>query len=125
MDLEKMILTINMKEKSNELRSEFDNSVFQSRVDTCKIAQGVFGNFIIQGLMGLMDKYSNFSLACPHKKGFSFGYNLPNFDDSIMPSFFKPTGKLWQVTIIIKGKVEKDPKFYMVGTLKLYGSRIV
>ena len=123
MDLERMSLTINIKEKSNELRSEFDISVFQSRVDTCKIAQGVFGNYIIQGLMGLMENYSNFSLACPHKKGFYYAYNLPSFDDSFLPTFFKSQNKAWEVTVTVKGKLTKNSKVFLIGILRIYGMR--
>ena len=120
-ELEKATVSFDFREKSHESLSYFDNTVMTSRVDSCKMGQGVLGNLFVKILMVNIEKFSNLLITCPFKKGFYYIYNLPSIDDSFYPPFVQKTYRPWLLNIVIKSKVARKPKYFMLTTLKLYG----
>lgn len=85
----------------------YDLNVLSSNVDSCKAAQGLFGNYIIKFLLMSNVKFSNFKADCPQKKGFYYAYNFPAPENpkDFIPSFMPAPAEFWQLTIIGRAKV--------------------
>lgn len=123
MDTKKSLYSFNLKVKSSESKKDYDVDVFTSNVDSCQAAKGVFGNFIIKFLQTNLDKYSNFKVECPQKKGFYYAYNFPVPLDftSFLPSFIPNRSSIWQLTIISRAKVSKNQAAVLALQLQIRG----
>ena len=120
-DLEKLMVTFAIKRKSNQNLAEFDQTIIQGKIDTCKIGEGMFGSYILTSLMADFTKYSNFQLTCPHKKGFLYLSNFPRVDESVFPSFVPKQKTLFELTVVCMAKLPKRPKLASFLSLKVYG----
>lgn len=125
-ELRKMIITFTIRIKSSPKRQDFDLLVFQSNVDTCKVSQGVLGNFVIRSLISTL-KDTNFNFECPLKKGFFYLYNIPNVDTSFFPAFIsREQSKYieWELAIGAKTKFPKIATPSQLFFVKLRGGSI-
>lgn len=122
-ELKKVLVTFVIKVKSSPGRKDYDQLLFQGNVDTCKVSQGVFGNFIIKAIVSSA-RETNFQFDCPMKKGFYYLYNLPNFDTSFIPPFIPQKGREWEMTIGAKTKFPKAASASQIFFVKLYGESI-
>lgn len=86
---------------------DYDLNVFTSNVDSCKAAQGLFGNYIIKFLLMNNEKHSNIKPECPQKKGLYYAYNFPAPENPkhLIPSFIPAPAEFWQLTIIARAKI--------------------
>jgi len=72
----------------NKRTLEYDQLFMRGTIDSCKVQEGVIGNFIVKLIVDRLDKYSNYKFECPQKTGFYHVTNFPiveNFDD--LPPF--------------------------------------
>lgn len=119
-ELSKVVLTFVAKVKSSPEKRDYDLLLFQGNVDTCKVSQGVLGNFIIKGIM-MSALETNFNFNCPIKKGFYYHYNVPNIDTSFVPAFIQPKNREWEMTINAKTKFPKTISLTQLFFVKLCG----
>lgn len=99
---------------------------YKASVNTCNVANGIFGNFFIRVAMENMKNHSNFQFECPHKKSFIYLTNFPIIQLRDIPSFILAAyGKKiwkWQLTLVVKGKVSKKKQpFIHLSTVQFYG----
>lgn len=121
-DFNQALVPFVLKTKVNVNDQEFNKIIFRGKIDTCKVADGVFGNFLVRFLMENLEKFSNLTLACPHKKNFYYAHNLPALDDSFIPGFFPRNRFQWQITITVNAKVKKT--FVQIMSIRLYGIKL-
>lgn len=55
-DVQRALLSFDVKKKSSGTQRNYDVDVFNSNVDSCKAAQGLFGNYIIKFLLTSIQK---------------------------------------------------------------------
>lgn len=123
-DLKKISMTFIIKTKSSPEKRDYDKLLFQGNVDTCKISQGVIGNFIIKRIMtSALD--TNFHFDCPIKKGVYFLYNLPSMPTSFIPAFIPKYNRTWELTLSAKTKLPKVASVLQLLFLKLYGETCI
>lgn len=123
-DLKKILVAFTVRIKSTPNRKDYDRLVFQGNVDTCKVSQGVIGNFFVNWFLSI-NQNSNFHFDCPMKKGFYYVYNLPNIDTSFLPAFIKPRQSHdWELTIGAKTKFQKIASASQLIFVKLYGETV-
>lgn len=106
-DFRRTLASFDLKKKSDGKLKNYDLNVLSSNVDSCKAAQGLFGNYIIKFLLMSNVKFSNFKADCPQKKGFYYAYNFPAPENpkDFIPSFMPAPAEFWQLTIIGRAKV--------------------
>lgn len=109
-DVRRALISFDLKKKSVGTQKNYDVDVFTSNVDSCKAAQGLFGNYIIKFLLMSSVKNSNLKVECPQKKGFYFAYNFPAPDNpkDFIPSFMPAPAEHWLLTIIARAKVSAN-----------------
>lgn len=125
-EFKKSLYFFNLKVKTDESRKDYDLEVFRSSLDSCQVAKGVFGNFIIKFFMTNLEKYSNMKIECPQKKGFYYAYNFPvplNFK-SYIPSFLPVRSCFWQLTVASRTKVSKNKAAEICARVQLQGEFI-
>lgn len=109
--LRRMLVTFDVKRKSNETLKKYDVDILHSNVDTCNVAKGIIGNYVIKFILSGLEKYSNFRFECPQQKGYYYinNFPLPKSLQEYLPSFISIPGKntQWQITISTKAKVQK------------------
>lgn len=119
-DLKKVLVSFVIKVKSSEIRKDYDQVLFQGNADTCKISQGVIGNFLIKAILSY-DRDTNYYFDCPMKKGFYYLNNLPNLDTSFIPPFIPRKDREWEMTIGAKTKFPKVATASQLVFVKIYG----
>lgn len=126
MDIKKSLYSFNLKVKSRETKKDYDVDVFTSNVDSCQAAKGIFGNFIIKFFQSNLEKYSNFKVDCPQRKGFYYAYNFPMPMDfkTFIPSFIPARSSVWQLTVTSRAKVSKNEATVLGLQLQLRGKYI-
>lgn len=120
-DLEKVQVIFEIKMKSNQARRDYDVRLIGGTTDSCKLAQGGSGNFLMRTIKADLEKYSNFKLACSHKKGLYQIVNYPRFDDKVVPIFFPKNIGPWELTYKNKGKIAKVPGFVDLCNIRIQG----
>ena len=113
--LDKAIVTYVLKQKIS------DFIMWRGSIDTCVITQGILGRYILRSLQSNSKKYGNFSLNCPHRKGFYVIKNLPRVDEKNFASIAPHTRKPWEIKFTIKGKINKSSRYSEVVTFALQG----
>lgn len=110
MDFRRTLISFDLKKKSAGTQKNYDLNVFNSNVDSCKAAQGLFGNYIIKFLLTNNEKNSNMKPECPQKKGFYYAYNFaaPDNPKDFIPSFIPVPAEFWQLTIIGRAKISAN-----------------
>lgn len=107
----------------NKKTLEFDQPLLKGSVDSCKLQNGVLGNFIVKIMMNRLHKYSNYKFECPQKPGIYHLSNYPLLEDSDkFPLFVEPLlgqsnkGKL---KTVLRGKIArtKTPVVFYSGEL--------
>lgn len=109
-DFRRTLISFDLKKKSSEAQRNYDLNVFNSNVDSCKAAQGLFGNYIIKFLLTHNEKNSNIKPQCPQKKGFYYAYNFaaPDNIKDFLPSFMPTPAEFWELTIIGRAKISAN-----------------
>lgn len=125
-EIKKSVYSFNLKVKTNESRKDYDIDVLSSSLDSCQVAKGVFGNFIIKFFMANLEKYSNFKIECPQKQGFFYAYNFPVPLDfkSYIPSFIPVRSCFWQLTVTSRAKLSKNKAADMSARVQMRGEFI-
>lgn len=67
-DLEKMNLFFEFAIGKSEEDKNYENVMMRSTLSSCKIQEGVRGNFIIKVAMEGFDKTADFNFTCPFHK---------------------------------------------------------
>lgn len=67
-DLDKMIVSFVLAVPKNDHDKNFENVAMKSTLNSCKINEGVFGNFIIKMAMDDFDETADFKFSCPFRK---------------------------------------------------------
>lgn len=88
----------------------YDEVVFRSNINTCNVAKGIMGNFIMKFLAIGSEPYSNFRYDCLQKKGFYYWYNFPVIDLALVPPFHNTKLCKWDLTIRAKSKFGKNAR---------------
>lgn len=127
MDIPKFLINLKWLGKVTEDAKSFDKTVFNGNIDTCNVAKGIFGNFIIRSVAEIMKETSNFTFTCPQRKGFFYAKNFKAIDSdsptSIPYHLLGITGK-FEIYLTIKAKVpgSKTPIQIMSG--KAIGTKV-
>lgn len=77
MNLQRLLLSFEVKRKTSLASKSYEIDIFKSNVDSCNVAKGIVGNYIINFILSGLDEYSNLAFECPMRKGFVFIYNFP------------------------------------------------
>lgn len=120
-DVIKSSALMSMKVKSSNNVKEYDKTVLNGQVDTCKVSRGVIGNFIVRMLVDQLKDHSNFKFVCPQDKGFYYVRNLP-IDLKNLPSFLTGNNVQWEISIIARIKTPASRRLVNTFNLKFYGS---
>lgn len=125
-DYKRAIYTFNIRVKTDDSRKDYDLDVLTSNVDSCQLAKGIFGNFVIKFFMSNLEKHSNLKFECPQKKGFYYAYNFPVPLDfkSYIPSFLPIRSCLWKLTVAARAKVSKAKSAEMLARVQMTGEFI-
>lgn len=59
---------------SNDNSSSYDNEMFKTTVDLCKISDGVLGSFAMRWYLETFEKSANFEYKCPFVKVYMSRY---------------------------------------------------
>lgn len=81
---------------------------FQGNIDSCNVAKGTIGNFLVKALLKDQEKYTNYRYECPQKKGFYYWHSFPVPDDTVLPPFIPKFYVLWNLEVKGKGKTSKS-----------------
>jgi len=95
------------------------NRMIHGSIDTCKVQQGILGNFVVKMIQTAIDKYSNYRFKCALKKGFYYAYNF-KLDDSMLPLHLIGKQMKFIAEFNVKGKVAKTKSMVDIFTWKIY-----
>lgn len=98
--------------KTNEDDKEYEEEMFKSSIDSCRVAKGILGNYIIKMITDHLVDFSNFSFKCPQLKGFYYATNFP-CTNNYLPFRLIARERKFQLTVVMKGKVNNS-----IGLLK-------
>lgn len=104
---------------------EYDNVILKADADTCKIQQGVFGNYLIKFITDKLKLHSNIKFECVLPKGPIYIRNLSLNQKIDMPLFVtqsrQGTERKWEVTVGVKLKAPKSKTLSNAMSLKFWG----
>lgn len=118
-DLAALFTTFIIAVPSDEKDKDFQKELLRSTINVCKIKQGVMGNFLIKTLMEDFEKYSDFKVECPFKKG-KLSINKMKITEKFLPTYLLQSFK-FIFTGIVKVKVVNSKKLVEFYTVKIYG----
>lgn len=111
MDFRRMILTFEVKRKSNLASNDYDIDLFKSNVDSCNLAKGIVGNYLINFILSGLDEHSNLVFKCPMRKGIYFIYNfpVPKQVQDFLPKFIPASSQnsAWIIMITVRANIQK------------------
>lgn len=119
-DLLKVSTMFSLMGKTYENSKEFDHLILKGNIDSCKVSNGTFGNFIVQMIAENLEKYSNFRFECPLKKADFYAINFP-VDMKYIPYYFLANPQKWELTSTIRAKVKNTKSLVLICTIKFYG----
>lgn len=112
------IITVPLDEKDKD----FQRELLRSTINVCKVKQGVMGNFFIKTFMEDFEKYSDFKVECPFKKG-KLSINKMKITQKFLPTYLLQSFK-FIFTGITRVKVVNSKKLVEFYTVKVYGEII-
>lgn len=123
-----MLLTFEVKRKTNLASKDYEIDIFKGNVDSCNLAKGIVGNYIINFILSGLDEYSNFLIECPMRKKFIFIYNfpVPKQVQDFLPKFISRStqNSAWILMITARAKVQKTATV-TVFHLKVHGLTVL
>lgn len=104
--------------------NRYDQLYFQGNVDACKVAKGIFGNFLIRIFASQLENYSNFKFVCPQLTGFYFVHDLPMIPlpDYLIPLSARGVGR-FEVSAIVKARISNVRSMVHILTIKMLCER--
>jgi hypothetical protein len=104
----------------NEQDQNYEMTLLQSTLISCKIMEGTRANFVIKMLMDDFDKYFNFNFTCPFPKQ-TFGmYNfMPN--EKFLPQILQNRKFKFALTVKFDGKLINIKKTVWLFTFRIIG----
>ena len=90
-------------------------------IDTCKVSQGILGTYLLKNLQTNTQRFGNIPLACPHKKGSYYLYNIPRINETNFPALFPHHRGQWEATFSFKARVMKSLKLTQLFHYKIQG----
>lgn len=109
-DLTNYFVVFTIKEKSSSTK-EFDKTVASGSFNSCKLQQGLVGNFMAKMISDLLKEHSNFKFQCPQRKGYYYVINAPLSETSMLPNFLmgKPCDRQMSCKVTAKIPTFKAP----------------
>lgn len=123
-DLEKMVISFEIRGKTDQNSLAYDKLHLKGSVDTCEMSNGPVGNLIAKMGMSRTNKFTNFKMECPHKKGLYYAVNYPVPDDKFIPYAITNAAGKFEVTSVNSGKVAGVEGMVHISTTKLYGTAV-
>lgn len=109
--------------KVTEDSRSYEKPIFSGNIDTCNVAKGTLGNFVISSLVERLKDRSNFTFSCPQKKGFYYVTNVKTIDGDALPKqLFGDTGH-FESTTSIKAKLNSSKTLVPVVSIKVRGRK--
>ncbi|CRL04959.1 CLUMA_CG018475, isoform A [Clunio marinus] len=105
-DMEKLIITIVIKQNSKKGMKDFDRELLRINADTCKLSQGTFKNYVVRNIYREVREFSNIKYSCPQPKGTFYIRELilpgaiPFLDKFLLNSF----NGYFEFTIYVRAK---------------------
>lgn len=120
-DLPKAVSFFVLSVKNHPKDKDFKKEVLRSSADHCKLANGIFGNFIVKKIVELLEETSNFTYTCPQRKGF---YHVTNFAvlDLSLPVYMVGLAGDFELVVTVKAKVSKSKTLAHVFTVRVIGA---
>lgn len=107
-DVSRVVISLTLNVKTDQHKSEYDGRIIETNIDTCRLKQGnPFSNIVVNFVMEKVQKYSNFQLECPQKKGNFYVQNFPTPDDAAVffPNIFQVTYGQWEMSAVVRVKL--------------------
>lgn len=124
-DFKKMAVQITLTGQSVEgSGNKYDKVYFKGNVDTCNIAKGIFGNFIIKLVAATLENYSNVKFICPQPKGLYFVHNFPLIEDNVVHPQIIQSSRRFEVCVVVKAKVSRAKPLTHAITIKLFSESV-
>lgn len=101
---------------------EYQNQIFQSTVNFCKLDDGVRGNFLIKMFMEEFYKTSNYNLKCPLEPGTKNIRNMKVTENFFPEYLLRLIGDTkFLISLRSQGKVLNEKSLKYLYSLKFYG----
>lgn len=104
----------------NNQNNKDNEQTLRGTIDVCNVQKATFGNFIIKLIVENFETYSNYKFQCPVKKGSLYVYNL-GIDLKNIPSHIIEFYRLWEITLVVKGKTANMKLLDKMITTKIRG----
>lgn len=119
-DIPKVISYFTLSVKYDPNDQDYKRVVLKTSANHCKVGEGVLGNFLIKIVVKALENHSNFTYACPQRKGF---YHLTNFKapNINVPHYLIGFNGNFELIITLKGKLASSKPLFQAVTMKLYG----
>lgn len=101
-----------------EYSKDPEYTLVRATVDTCQIAKGVIGNFLVKMVTDQLDQYSNYKFECPQKQGYYHVTDFPAVDDKYIPHFLIGKSGYGEIFFDVKTKVGSEKKMVKIFTIK-------
>ena len=121
----KILIYVTLKGKSVETNKVYDQVILKGVLDSCKLSQGIFGNFIAQFIVENLHKYSNIKIECPQKRGFYYVSNFPLESDHIPRYIFFGRNRKFEFSGTWKAKISDGKPLVHFFTLLFEGQIFV
>lgn len=117
-DFQNIYASFTFMGKTNEATNTFDRQISRGTINSCNVARGMAPFFFMKSALESFQKYSNYTTACPQKKGTYNCANFPVFDDNLLPlGLFKLTGSI-EISAVVKGKLDHIKSMVHLGIFK-------
>lgn len=127
-DLGRLMLTFDLKKKTSLDAKDYEIDVYHGNVDSCNVAKGMVGNYLINFILAGLKEYSNFVIECPLRKGFYYitNFPVPKQVQDFIPKFIPQPSQnsAWVLTITARAKIQKGATF-RVFLMKIHGLTVL
>ena len=121
----KILIYVTLKGKSIEALKVYDEVILKGVLDSCKLSQGIFGNFIAQFVVENLHKYSNIKIECPQKRGFYYVSNFPLETDHIPIYLNIFRNRKFEFSLTMKVKLRDIKQLVYLFTMQFEGQNFV
>lgn len=104
----------------NDRDKNYEFTVINSKISTCKIIQGTRGNFLMRMLFDDFNKYFNTTFACPFPKQI---YGFYNFEANakFLPPLLLNRDIKYQLVVKTDGKLMNSSNAVWLYSIKIHG----
>lgn len=119
----RIVINVKINKRSRPESKNYDQEVFSTTLDSCKIEKGVLGSFVVKAIIEQM-KDTNYKFECSLNPGLFYMNNFAPPRDDLLPigimAFHEPVS-YFEFNYLVKAKLRTSKALVHVYTLKVEG----